>query len=221
MRVDKLIALGVVFLFLLSSCSNTKNDSRSDDAAPKEERLPIFGNREFVNGDTVYHQIPDFIFMNQDCVLIRSEDLVGKITIANFFFSTCPSICPVMTKQMRRLQLLLQEDSAVVVFLSHTIDPKTDSIPKLKAFAERYEADLYNWHFLRGDLDYLYEIAKEGYLSTALEDDQAPGGFLHSQYFILVDKEKRIRGLYDGTMPNEVDKLAEDFQILKKEYASK
>ncbi|MCB0477158.1 MAG: SCO family protein [Crocinitomicaceae bacterium] len=215
------------FLIFIASCSpesskeeNAKS-AKTEHKEKKEDRLPILGHRELENGDTVYHTIPDFIFTNQTDALIKTEDLDGKIIIANFFFSSCPSICPIMTKQMKRLQGMLAVDSNEVVFLSHTIDPKNDDVARLKAFAEHYGANEYNWHFLRGEMDYLYEIAKEGYLSSALVDDQEPGGFLHSPYFVLVDKERRIRGMYDGTIPEEVDQLASDFQKLKKEYASK
>lgn len=209
-------------IFLIVSCTQEKQNTKSESQqSPKDNGLPILGHREFENGDTVYHTIPDFIFLNQDSVFIKSEDLEGKIIVANFFFTTCPSICPTMTKQMKRLQGILEADSNLVVFLSHTIDAETDVPSRLKAFGEHYEVNFHNWHFLYGEMEYLFEIAKEGYLSTALEDEQEPGGFLHSQYFILVDKERRIRGMYDGTLPNEVDKLAKDFGILKKEYANK
>lgn len=219
MRLDRVLLLA--WLFIAISCvSDTKvNKENSNDSKKKvSDRLPILGHREFSNGDTLYHRIPDFIFTNQDSVFITSDSIKGKISIANFFFTTCPSICPTMTKQMKRLQDSLSLDSNLVVFLSHTIDPKNDLIFHLKEFAIRYEANLFNWHFLRGEMDYLYEIAKEGYLSTALEDEQEPGGFLHSQYFILVDPDRRIRGTYDGTNPKDVDQLVLDFEKLKNEY---
>ncbi|MEZ4938367.1 MAG: SCO family protein [Crocinitomicaceae bacterium] len=224
MKVDSLFP--ILFFFFLGSCAeqkpeSTRKENTSQEIGKKSDALPILGHREVENGDTIYHTIPDFIFTNQNGQLVKSEDLQGKITVANFFFTSCPSICPVMTKQMKRLQGMLSEDSSEVVFLSHTIDPEHDSIPRLKAFAERYEANEYNWYFLRGEMDYLYEIAKTGYLSSAIEDDQEPGGFLHSPFFVLVDKEKRIRGMYDGTIPDEVDQLANDFKKLKKEYGSK
>lgn len=225
MKVDRFILIAIVLTLL--SCSEAKTDSKKEQKSEDrsshqdDERLPILGHRELENGDTVYHTIPDFIFTNQNGDLIKTEDLEGKIIVANFFFTSCPSICPVMTKQMKRLQGLLEQDSASVVFLSHTIDPEHDSIPRLKAFAERYEANEYNWYFLRGEMDYLYEIAKTGYLSSALVDDQEPGGFLHSPFFVLVDKERRIRGMYDGTIEEEVNKLAEDFGRLKEEYESR
>lgn len=215
--------LSLVFFSCSGKTESTdKKDKVSDqELAKNKDLLPILGHRDFVDGDTVYHTIPDFIFTNQNGQLIKSEDLEGKIIVANFFFSSCPSICPIMTKQMRRLQVLLEKDSNEVVFLSHTIDPDNDSVPRLKAFAQRYEANEYNWHFLRGEMDYLYEIAKTGYLSSALEDDQEPGGFLHSSFFVLVDKDRRIRGMYDGTEPKDVDQLAKDFERLKMEYAAK
>lgn len=220
MKLGKIISI-LTLLFLFSCAQDKSKETKESSTETKEEGLPILGNRDVVDGDTVYHTIPDFIFLNQDSVFVKTEDLEGKIIVANFFFSTCPSICPVMTKQMKRLQTELSLDSNLVVFLSHTIDPETDTPEKLRAFAKRYEANTYNWHFLRGDIDYLYEVAKEGYLSTALIDEEEPGGFLHSSFFVLVDKEGRIRGMYDGTVEAEVDLLAKDFQILKKEYDRK
>lgn len=221
MRCAKLIIF-FSFSFGLLSCSveteTASNKSSKKDETSKEEPLPILGHRDLENGDTVYHKIPDFIFTTQNGNFLKSEDLKGKFIIANFFFTSCPSICPVMTKQMKRLQGLMKADSSLFVLLSHTIDPENDDVDRLKAFSEHYGANDYNWYFLRGEMDYLYEIAKTGYLSSALVDDQEPGGFLHSPYFVLVDTDGRIRGMYDGTIPEEVDQLATDFQILKKEY---
>jgi protein SCO1/2 len=221
MKIGNCIYIFLFSVFFISCNSEKKESEKKELKTRKDNQLPIFGHRDLENGDTVYHTVPDFIFMNQDSMLVKSEDLEGKIIIANFFFSSCPSICPVMTKQMKRLQVLLENDSNKVVFLSHTIDPDNDNIERLKKFSERYEANTFNWHFLRGDIDYLYDIAKTGYLSSALIDDKEPGGFLHSPYFVLVDKERRIRGMYDGTIPTEVDKLAKNFVILIKEYETK
>ena len=223
MKLGNLQFLLIIACVTLFSCQYKDSHGVSKKEERKQEdnvvRLPILGHRDVENGDTIYHMIPDFVFTNQNGEFIKLEDLKGKIIIANFFFTSCPSICPVMTKQMRRLQEMLEVDSNKVVFLSHTIDPENDDIERLKAFSEHYNANPYNWYFLRGEMEYLYEIAKTGYLSSALEDDQEPGGFLHSPYFVLVDLERHIRGMYDGTIPEEVNKLAKDFKKLQKEYA--
>ncbi len=206
-----LLGPGVLLIFL----------SKADH---KFQLLPYYGERElvFVAGqevpDTLYHKVPDFSFTTQENEEVTFADFEGKIIVADFFFTTCPTICPIMTKQMTRLQWLL--DDAVyeqVHFLSHTVNPKNDTPEVLKAYAEEQGADTRRWTFLTGDQEEIFEQGFEGYLLSTQEDEAAPGGFLHSSMFVLVDKERNIRGFYDGTSTKEVDDLVTDIKMLIKE----
>ena len=187
--------------------------------------MPIFGNYEVEireeNGkqiyDTVYHSIQSFSFLNQDSSLISNETFDGKIYIADFFFTTCPSICPIMKAQMLRVYEVY-EDSDDVLILSHTIDPEYDNVSVLHEFAERLGVKSDKWHFVTGDKQTIYKIAQLSYMSVAAEDSEAEGGYIHSGRFLLVDKQRHIRGAYDGTSAEDVDLLIKDIARLQKEY---
>jgi protein SCO1/2 len=195
-----------IFSFLLSSC-----------AKPKEEKLPIFGEREVVGSDTVYHSIPAFRFVDQDSATITNETFKDKIYVADFFFTSCRTICPIMKTQMLRVYDSIQHNEDVLL-LSHTIDPEYDTIALLHDFAERLGVKSSKWHFVTGVKDSIYRIAQTGYFSTAAEDKSEPDGFIHSGAFLLIDKEKRIRGKYDGTVEEDVNRLLADIRRLRKEY---
>lgn len=186
-----------------------------------ENKLPILGEREpvtrQVNGenvtDTLYHTIPDFAFLNQDSTWVTPKTFEGKIYVADFFFTTCPTICPVMKTQMLRVYEKFK-DNPQVLLLSHSIDPKHDSVAVLREFAARLGVDSRKWHFVTGDKEEIYKIGQQEYMVTATEDPTAPGGILHSGAFILVDKDRRIRGIYDGTQEKQVDRLMQDIEKL-------
>jgi protein SCO1/2 len=188
------------------------------------QKLPIYGNRETVNRevdgktvtDTIYQTIPDFKFVNQEGDSIGTSNLEGKIYVADFFFTSCPSICPGMQRNMLKVHEQFKDDNNFKL-LSFTIDPKHDTIPVLKKYAENLGADSKQWWFLHGKKEEVYQLAKDGYLVTAKEDAAAPGGLLHEGYFILVDTQRRVRGAYDGTDEKQVDKLIQDIRILMKE----
>jgi len=209
----------IIFFSVLFGC--TINGEKN------EEKLPVMGRSEIVernvNGeihtDTIPHRIDNFEFYNQDSMVVNNETLKGKIYIADFFFTTCPTICPVMKKQMLRVYHEFNDDDEIMI-LSHTIDPEHDTVAVLKDFAERLNVSSDKWHFVTGPKEKIYEIGQKSYMVTANEDNQAPGGFIHSGAFILVDKSQRIRGLYDGTVPEQVDQLMFDIRRLKKEYTS-
>lgn len=206
-----LVVPGIVLIFL----------SKADH---KFEILPYYGEKELVWAaeadvpDTLFHRVPDFSLTTQDGEQVTFDDFEGKIIVADFFFTTCPTICPIMTKQMTRLQWLLEDPSYDDVhFLSHTVDPDRDSPEVLKAYAKEQGADLSKWTFLTGDQEYIHELGFEGYLLSTMEDEMAPGGFLHSSMFVLLDRDRHIRGFYDGTSTKEVDDLVTDIKMLKKQ----
>jgi len=190
--------------------------------APSEKvsetaELPILGERYVDdNQDTVYHSIADFAFVNQVGDTIRKEDMVGKIYLAAFFFTTCPTICPVMKKEMLRVYEQFKGDPNFRI-LSHSIDPSHDTQAVLKDYAEKLGVpDAATWNFLTGDQEKIFEIGQTSYLTTTMADDMEPGGFLHSGAFLLVDQQGRIRGVYDGTKTDQVDRLLADIPKLLK-----
>jgi protein SCO1 len=194
---------------VLLSCENTPR------------KLPILGERDFVNGDSVYterhrHTIPDFKFTNQDGAEVSNKTFEGKIYVSDFFFTTCPTICPVMKKQMLRVYEKYKDNPQVGI-LSHTIDPRHDSVQVLKEYATRLGVKNPMWQFVTGEKDKIYEIGEKSYYVTAGEDSTAAGGIIHSGAFILVDKKRRVRGIYDGTKEEDVTKLMKDMEVLLNE----
>ncbi len=182
----------------------------------KEEKLPIFGQREVVGNDTVYHTIARFAFLDQDSVWVTNDTFRDNIYIADFFFTTCRTICPIMKKQMLRVYEATAEMSDVKI-LSHTIDPEYDTIALLHDFAERLGVESKRWHFVTGVKDSIYKIAQTSYFATAMEDKTEPDGFIHSGAFLLIDKKQRIRGKYDGTKEEDVNRLIIDIKKLRRE----
>ncbi len=190
------------------------------------------GKHNFVNlpylvtesGDTA--KIPPFSFTNQDGKTITNADYKDKIYVADFFFTTCPGICKIMTGNMLRLQKEFK-DNKDFYLLSHTVNPERDTVETLRRYARDKGADTRNWNFVTGTKDSIYKIA-ESYFANVMPDSLAPGGFLHSEFFILVDKEGKVRcrkeddgnvkAVYDGTSESDMKKLIDDIKILIAEY---
>jgi protein SCO1/2 len=187
-------------------------------AQKKETPLPIFGERELVGIDTVYHTIADFKFVDQDSAVITNATFQDKIYVADFFFTSCRTICPKMKTQMLRVYDSI-ENNPDVLLLSHTIDPEYDTVGLLHDYAERLGVKSSKWHFVTGKKDDIYKTAQTSYFATALEDKSEPDGFIHSGAFLLIDKQRRIRGKYDGTIEKDVNRLLGDIKKLEKESA--
>lgn len=202
----KHLLVTVIFATLFASCI---------DRTPR--LLPILGRHEFIDTesgtDTVYHTIKPFTFVDQDSALITNATYSGKIYVADFFFTSCPSICPIMKVQMLRVYEEFKDDNTVML-LSHTIDPEYDNVAVLHDYANRMEVNSAKWHFVTGEKPIIYDMAQTSYYVPTRENDQAPGGYEHSGAFILVDNHKRIRGVYDGTKEEAVDKLIADIKTL-------
>lgn len=196
------------FCFLLFSCT-----------AKKEEKLPIFGERVVEGSDTIYHTIPPFQFVDQDSNLVTNESFKDKIYVSDFFFTSCRTICPIMKTQMLRVYDSIKTDPDILL-LSHTIDPDYDTVALLHDFAERLGVNSMKWHFVTGIKDSIYRVAQTGYFATAMEDKSVPDGFIHSGAFLLIDKDRRIRGKYDGTKEEDVNRLLVDIKKLKREYGN-
>lgn len=204
-------------LFLLFPVALAISCSSPSEKTSEMAELPILGERYVDdNQDTVYHSIADFAFVNQVGDTIRKEDMAGKIYVADFFFTTCPTICPVMKKEMLRVYEQFKGDPNFRI-LSHSIDPSHDTQAVLKDYAEKLGVpDAATWNFLTGDQEKIFEIGQTSYLTTTMADDMEPGGFLHSGAFLLVDQQGRIRGVYDGTKTDQVDRLLADIPKLLK-----
>jgi len=188
-----------------------------------DKKLPIIGERiteeRVVDGktvvDTLYHQIPPFSFINQDSVEVTDRDFDNKVYVANFFFTHCPSICPTMQRNLLKVYEKYKDDERVS-FLSHSIDFKYDSPNVLKSYAEKLGVTNKQWQFVTGEKKEVYGIADK-YLVYTKEDENAPGGYDHQSYLVLIDSQKRIRGAYDGTNDEQVAQLFDDLKILLKE----
>lgn len=170
--------------------------------------------------DTVYHTIPDFSFIDQNGKAFDQKEVQGKIHVADFFFTRCgnPTLCPRMGAELKRVQNYLKDDPEVEI-VSYTVDPEYDTPEVLQAYAQSYEADPEQWHFLTGDKKQIYDLAFRGYRVNAMEEGSSVNpDFLHATKFILVDKQGRIRGYYEGIDAEEVDRLMLEIDILKSEY---
>ncbi|WP_240755261.1 SCO family protein [Pedobacter sp. SYP-B3415] len=190
---------------------------------PEPKRLPFLHIEEIEKQDkgkavidTVARVIPPFRFFNQDSIVISNKTFAGKIYVTDFFFTSCPTICPVMHRNLAGVYAQFKGDPRVR-FLSHTIDVKYDKPSRLKAYAEKLGVDGAQWQFAWGTRDSVYNMAQKHYLVSVAEEKAAPGGFVHQGYLILVDGRGRIRGAYDGTVKKEAEKLADDMRILLKE----
>ncbi|MGB8703961.1 MAG: SCO family protein [Gillisia sp.] len=167
-----------------------------------------------------YHRIADFKLINQNGDTITQDTYKNKIYVADFFFTTCTSICPIMTDHMVKIQKKILNDPQVML-LSHTVIPETDTVAQLKRYAIEKGVNDAKWNLVTGDKKQIYNLARKSYLATKTKGDGGPYDMIHTENFVLVDKEKRIRGFYDGTDPKAIDKLMKDIGILEAEYADK
>ena len=188
------------------------------------ETLPIYQpaevNEKLVDSSIIhvskYHKIADFKLTNQNGEKITQEFYNDKIYVADFFFTTCQDICPVMTKNMYQLQQELKNDNNIL-FLSHTVIPEIDTVEQLKKYAIENKIDESRWNLVTGDKKQIYDLARKSYLAV---EDVEFGEFdmIHTENFMLIDKQKQIRGFYDGTNSEEIQRLLKDIEILKQSY---
>ncbi len=182
----------------------------------KEKRLPYL-QQEIVGKDTSYRTIPAFQFLNQDSAVVTNKTFDGSIYVADFFFTSCPTICPTMHRNLLKVYHKYLNNPEVK-FASHTIDVKYDTPSRMKAYANKLGIKGTQWEFLWGTRDSIYALAERNYLVSVHQDKEAPGGFIHQGYLVLVDKDKRIRGAYDGTVDEQVMQLMDDMDLLLAEY---
>lgn len=167
---------------------------------------------------TKHHTIGEFSLTDQDSHIVTPADFEGKIYVANFIFTTCQGICPSMTGNLKSVYTLYKDDPEVK-FLSHSVTPEIDSVPILKAYAQKFDVDNSSkWHFTTADRKQIYNLARKHYFAATDSGNGGPDDFVHTENLVLVDKEKRLRGFYDGTDYDAIDQLKEDIAILKEEY---
>lgn len=164
-----------------------------------------------------YHKIADFSLINQNGKTITQNDYKDKIYIADFFFTTCQTICPIMTNHMSKIQKEIMNDDEVML-LSHSVTPKIDTVAQLKRYAIRKGVNDKKWNLVTGDKKEIYQLARKSYLAVKDNGDGGPFDMVHTENFMLIDKKRQIRGFYDGTNPEDIDKLLADIAILKEEY---
>ncbi len=195
-------------------------------ACNNDKKLPIYGQREAkitkdADGkekvDTVYQTIPAFAFLNQDSVIITQDAFKDKIYIADFFFTSCSTICPIMHRNLKTV-FDQYKDNVDIMFLSHTIDFKYDKPSVLKKYAQKLGVDGKKWQFVWGSKEEIYSLAEKNYLTVVEEDNTAPDGYIHQGWLVLIDKDKKMRGAYDGTKTEQVEQLKKDIKILLAEY---
>ncbi len=185
-----------------------------------EYDLPVFFEKGVDNpflecpiGDTTQHYIPEFTFTNQEGNPVGRKEMEGKVTIVDFFFTSCPSICPVMSKEMERVNDMFREEPKVQI-MSISIDPEYDTPQILKTYADEHNAISGKWHFLTGPKDVTYQLARCGFVLPTLDGNGVPDDFVHSDKFILIDELGRIRGYYSGTNREDVDLLMLETKVL-------
>lgn len=189
-----------------------------------KDKLPVYNpvdvNPRLVDDSVKHisrnHRISDFDLINQNGVVITKKDFEGKIYVADFFFTRCQTICPIMTLNMKDLQEEYRNDPELK-FLSHSVTPVMDSVPVLRAYADKNEAIDGKWEITTGDKKHIYELARKSYFAVLDEGDGGDQDFIHTEQFILVDQKGQIRGFYDGTEKEEMQRIIEDISVLKRE----
>jgi protein SCO1/2 len=216
----KQVSLYLLILLVSVACSE-KNENK--------HVLPFIGNFDIeyrtVDGkevmDTVYPKMIEFEYLNQDSVLVKSTDMKGKIWIADFFFTSCPTICPTMTTQMKRLAVMTKDLEHEIQFMSFSINPTRDTPTELTKYIKHHGIEADNWQFFTGDEEKTHALGINHFQLFAGQDASADGGYAHSPAFTLVDKEGYVRGVYVGTETDQVNQLEKDLRkLLKYEYNS-
>jgi protein SCO1/2 len=200
----------ILFLFIIASCKDSK------------KQLPYYDTPDFtpkweMPNNKTFHQIRPFKLINQENQIFTEKDIEGKICVADFFFTTCPGICPKMTNSMADIQKAFINDDEILL-LSHSVTPDKDSVSVLKQYAQDKKVDFRRWKLLTGNKNEIYDLGRKFYF---VEEDEGikknNDVFLHTENFILIDKKRHIRGIYNGLDPNSIQNLIRDIKILKDE----
>ncbi len=207
--------LFIIIIFFGIGCTAPDQQDPNDQTTimvDGKKQLPILGERKIVDGKTVFHQIPDFSFINQDSMVVNNATFKDKIYVVDFFFTSCPTICPKVKKQVLRLYDEFEKEPRLQ-FLSHSIDVKYDTQEKLNSYGKQLGISSDRWHLVTGVEDEIFEMADD-YFIAAHHDSDAPGGFDHSGRLILVDQNRHVRGFAEGTEPESVTKFMGTIRML-------
>ncbi|WP_111307821.1 SCO family protein [Confluentibacter sediminis] len=210
------IVFGVVSMVIVTIIYSKLNVDK-----PLQVYQPSMVNAELVDStiqdQRKYHKIADFSLINQNGKVVTQDDYKDKIYVADFFFTTCQTICPIMTSNMADVQKEIMDDDEVML-LSHSVTPEIDDVAQLKRYALEKGVNDSKWNLVTGDKKQIYELARKSYLAVKGYGDGGPFDMIHTENFMLIDKKKQIRGFYDGTKTDDIDRLLNDIKILKKEY---
>ncbi len=211
LKIEYIIRL---FFLLLMAC-NSKQKSKEED------KLPYFNSYDFTpqwGKEYKTHKIADFKLLNQDGNVVSQKNYKGKIYVVNFFFTSCTGICNTLVKNMSILQGKLAKDS-LVALLSHSVTPKIDSVAKLSKYVTYKGLNTENWNLVTGDKDEIYKLARTSYFADAdYKETNKPSSFIHSENFLLIDPDGYIRGVYNGTLKLEMNRIVKHISVLKKEF---
>lgn len=209
------LTLTIAVIGILIGFNMTKNNQRLPVYAPTNVNPRLVDSS--LQNKSRGHFISDFDLINQNGKKVTEKELENKIYVADFFFTSCPTICPKMADQMSRLYEKYLDDPEIML-VSHTVQPEVDSVDVLKNYAELHNAKASKWLFLTGDKKQIYNLARKSYFAAVSEGDGGVDDFIHTENFVLIDKNKMIRGFYDGTSKKDIDRLIADIEILKREY---
>ncbi|WP_027138219.1 SCO family protein [Gaetbulibacter saemankumensis] len=210
------IVFAIISIIIISIIYNTLNVYQ-----PLPIYQPAMVSTELVDStiqyQKKYHKIADFSLTNQNGETVTHNNYKDKIYVADFFFTTCQTICPIMTKNMEDIQEEIKNDPEVML-LSHSVTPEIDSVKQLKRYALEKGVIDAKWNMVTGDKKQIYQLARKSYLAVKDNGDGGPFDMIHTENFMLIDKKRQIRGFYDGTNPEEIEQLLKDIKTLKKEY---
>lgn len=207
------IFFSILCLFIIGAIYSVLNQKK-----PLPIWQPEMFNAELVDESiqhvSKYHTIADFSLINQNGDTITQDTYKDKIYVADFFFTTCPTICPIMTDHMYKIQSEILDDDDIML-LSHSVTPVKDSVPVLKAYAKEKGVIDRKWNLVTGDKKHIYELTRKSYFAVLTDGNGDEYDMIHTENFVLIDKKRRIRGTYDGTNPEEIERLLEDIETLK------
>jgi protein SCO1/2 len=224
MKKTTIITLLVVIVLPIISYLLVENLSRDAVQMPRRyfyDTVVVKREKGKEVNDTVWHKIKPFKLKNQFGKEVGLDDLNGKIVVANFFFTSCPSICPKLTRNMKRLQDAFKKTDTIVRFVSFTVDPERDSVQKIKAYGDKFSIDHDTWWMLTGDRKVIYDVALNEFKASIASEGNIDTGFIHTEKFFLLDRDKVVRGWYNGLDSVNLGKLIKDVVLLNMERDKK
>lgn len=210
------IVFGVISIIIVFLIYNTLNVYQPLDIYTPARVDPVLVDST-IQYKKKYHTIADFSLVNQNGDTVTQDTYKDKIYVADFFFTTCQTICPIMTDHMAQIQNKIMDDTEVML-LSHTVTPEIDTVAQLKRYAKKKGVNDKKWNLVTGDKKVIYKLARKSYLAVKENGDGGPFDMIHTENFMLIDKKRQIRGFYDGTKSEDIDRLLDDIEILKEEY---